>query len=155
MLPFNLLTYFRFWVWLFGVLTESTHFCGGTLVPRGFWEREPVVLQWKPWSSTAKWGENAEVCGKDFLEIDCSITTSSGNVTSLVLCHFLGKFIYQYSCKSLECWPRFALCSTTSWLLSLKVSTLCLQVSFFYFPLISKESLPLSSFKKNIRCLQV
>ena len=41
-------TNFRFWVWFFGVLTGSTDFLAGTLVPRGFWEREPIVVQWKP-----------------------------------------------------------------------------------------------------------
>ena len=31
---------------------ENREFAGN-LVPRGFWEREPNTVQWKPWSSSA------------------------------------------------------------------------------------------------------
>ena len=37
-------TNFRFWVWSFG----SASFFAGNLVPQSFWERQPIVVQWKP-----------------------------------------------------------------------------------------------------------
>lgn len=99
----------------------------GKLVSRGFWEREPNTVHWKPWSSSAN--GNATFCCQDLAikrlfygcyHLKCFFPRSA---------LFLDKLIHRHNCKSLECWPRFLLCTTvpqrclTIWALQ------CLQVT--------------------------
>ena len=85
-------------------------------VPRGFWEREPSAVQWKTWSSAENEG-NATVFGQDsarnWLFYSCCLWKWLFPLSVA----FLGKISRRCSCKSLECWARFALCTTVVWLL--------------------------------------
>ena len=81
-------TNFRFWVWSFGVLypgqTTST-FSREIQCRKDSGNENPLLCNGS--RDHRNWGENGKFLGQNFLQMDYSTTTISGNITFLVLWH--------------------------------------------------------------------